>query len=367
MKRKHYIALILAVFIIGMAAIAYWYLKPRGPATESLVPSNSSPAAQPLIATARPILRTFTLRLPWIGTVEAQASIELTALVAGRVEIIKAEDQRQVEERQLVMRLGGHQVDGVREKLTAEIESLESQIDLARQTVERLKESLKAQLATKDQVATAQDAQVRLETQLREARLSLKTFENQVRISAPVSGIFTNRRVSVGQDVNAGQVVGEIIDTSRLRIVASFFPPQGVELQGKEGTIRLSENQTLIGLVRRVLPRASGTGAVTVWIESPQIDAQLRPGQMVGGAMAVTVRPDALAVPESAIVYDSQEHPYLFVSKNSSYVPISIQLGLEEDGWVEVLSGLKQDQLVVTQGAYELFYRQFNEQFKVQD
>ena len=129
----------------------------------------------------------------------------------------------------------------------------------------------------------------------------------------------------------------------------------------------MSDNQTLLGIVQRVLPRALSTGAVTVWIEGRQIDTQLRPGQMVGGDIVVKVKPDTLAVPESAIVYDSQEHPYLFVRKDSAYEPLSIQVGQEQDGWVEILSGLKQDQLVVTQGAYELFYRKFNEQFKVQD
>jgi RND family efflux transporter MFP subunit len=266
-----------------------------------------------------------------------------------------------------VMRLGGSQVEGARARLTGEIESLGSQIELARQTVERLKQSLKARLATKDQVAAAQDAQVKLEVQLRQARLGLKVLENQIDISAPMNGIFTNRRVSVGQDVTAGQVVGEIIDTSRLRIAASIFPQRGIDLQGKEATIRLIENRTLTGLVRRVLPRASKTGAVIVWVEGPQIDERLRPGQTVGGSVVVTVRPQTLAVPESAIVYDPQEHPYLFVRKDGSYKPLSIRVGLEQEGWVEVLSGLKQDQFVVTQGAYELFYRQFNEQFKVQD
>jgi len=367
MKSKHYIAKFLAVSLIGMAVFTYWYDKSRGSDAGNFASSNSSPIAGSLITTAHPVLRTFTLRTPWIGTVEAKTSVELTVLVAGRIEQINAEDQRQLEKGQGVMRLGGPQIEETRAKLTAMIESLGSQLDLARKTVERLKKSLKTRLATKDQLAAAQDAKIRLETQLRETRLSLKTLENQINITAPMDGIFTNRRVSVGQEVNAGQVVGDIIDTGRLRIAASLFPPQGIELQGKEATIRLSENQTLLGIVQRVLPRALSTGAVTVWIEGPQIDTQLRPGQMVGGDIVVKIKPDTLAVPESAIVYDSQEHPYLFVSKDSAYKSLSIQVGQEQDGWVEVLSGLKQDQLVVTQGAYELFYRKFNEQFKVQD
>jgi RND family efflux transporter MFP subunit len=366
MKVKHCISLVLAVSLTGMA-LTYWHVTTRGSAVKPLAAMETRPAIPPLITIARPAMRVFTLRVPWIGTVESQASVELTALVAGRVEVIETEDQAWIGKGKLVARLGGAQVEWQCAKLAAEVESLTSLLDLARQTVEQLKQSLRVQLATKDQVAAAQDSQVKLQTQLREARLNLETFEKQVCISAPMSGTFTNRRISVGQDVNAGQVVGEIIDSGHLRIVASIFPPQGIELQGKEVTIRLDENQTLTGLARSVLPQAGGTGAVMVWIEGAQIDTQLRPGQTVGGSMVVKVRPEILAVPESAIVYDSEERPYIFVQKDGVYEPRSVHLGLVQEGWVEVLSGLEQNQSVVTQGAYELFYRQFNEQFKVQD
>jgi RND family efflux transporter MFP subunit len=366
MKVKHCITLVLGVSLAGMA-LTYWYVTTRSSAVKPLATMEIEPAIPPLITTARPTIRAFRVRVPWIGTVESQGSVELTALVAGRVEAIEAEDQTWIGKGKPVVRLGGPQIEGQRAKLAAEVESLKSQLDLAQQAVERLKQSLKAQLATKDQVAAAQDLQIKLQTQLREARLNLEALEKNVCISAPMSGIFTNRRISVGQDVNGGQVVGEIIDSGHLRIVASIFPPPGIELQGKEATIRLDETQTLIGLVRHVLPQASGTGAVQAWIEGPQIDKQLRLGQTVGGGMVVEVRSETLAVQESAIVYDPKERPYLFVQKDGAYEPRSVQLGLVQNGWVEVLSGLEQNQSVVTQGAYELFYRQFNEQFKVQD
>jgi RND family efflux transporter MFP subunit len=366
MKKKHYMTLMLVVSIIGWAAYTLWQDKSQESATGNIA-SDSSPVTRSLISTAQPALRTFKVQVPWIGTVKSQNSINLTALVVGRVETIDAEDQRHIEKGRSVMRLGGPQIEDARAKLTAEIESLGTQVDLARETLVRLEENLKTRLATKDQVAAAQEAKVRLEAQLRDARLSLKTLNNQSNITAPMNGIFTNRRVSVGQDVTAGQVVGDIIDTDRLRVEASFFPQQDIELQGKEATIRSNENQTVTGIVRQVLPRASRTGAVMVWIEGPQIDAHLHPGQMVGGDIAAESRSGTLAVPESAIVYDAQDHPILFVRKDSAYERLGIQTGLEQDGWIEVLSGLKQDQFVVTQGAYELFYRKFNEQFKVQD
>jgi RND family efflux transporter MFP subunit len=366
MKIKHCIALISVVILVS-AVLSFWYVKTRISAVPSPVAVETQLAVPTLITTARPVMRIFTLRVPWIGTVEPRASVKLTALADARVESIEAQDQARIEKGKLVAVLGGPQFEGQYAGLTIEVESMKSRLDLARQEVIRLEQNLKARLATKNQVAEAQDTQIKLESHLHEARLKLETFENRIRILAPINGIFTNRRVSAGQDVTAGQVVGEIIDADQLRIAASLFPPQGTELQGKEAAIRMDQNRTLTGFIRSVLPRADITGAVTVWIEGPQIDRQLRPGQTVGGSVAVTVTPKTLAVPASAIVYDAKEHSYLFVRKDSGYKVLQVQLGLNQDGWVEVLSGLKQDQLVVTHGAYELFYRRFNEQFKVRD
>jgi len=367
MKKRQYIALLLAAAIAGSAAWALWSVGIRE-ATTDANPGASSPVPRQLNATALPARRTFTRRIPLIGVVETQAAVTLTALTAGRVETIDAKDQTRLEKGRRVMQLGGPQVAAARAGLAAAIESLTAQVALARQSVARTQENLRTQLATRDQVAGAQEAQLRLEAQLAEARLHLQTLNGQIDMLAPMSGTFTNRRVSVGQEVSAGEVVGEIVDSGRLRVAASLFAPPGMELQGREATLRLREDRTLSGEVRQVLPQASSTGALTVWIEGPQIDAQLRPGQTVGGEIVVESRPESLALPASAIVYDSREQPLVFVAgKDGAYEPLGIRVGLEQDGWVEVLSGLQQDHVVVTRGAYELFYRKFNQQFKVQD
>jgi RND family efflux transporter MFP subunit len=364
MKIKHCSALMLVASIIGMA-LAYGYAKSR---TADARPQTVAPSSAPaLITTARPRMRSLAQKVPWIGEVESRSSVELTAPIAGRVTLMAAKDQDRIEMGRLVMRLGGPQIEGERAKDVAEIQSLESRLRMARQIVERLERSLKTQLATRDQVAQARETQIDLETQLRNTRLSLKALDGQVRIPAPISGIFTNRRVSPGQEVAAGQVIGDIIDTGRLRIAASIFPPPGITLEGKKAAIELDATQVLTGSVRRVLPQVANSGAVRIWIQGPQIDSQLRPGQTVEGTLVVKAVSDTLTVPQSAIVYDTQEHPYLFVRKDGAYAAQGIRLGLMQAGWVQVLAGLAQDQAVVVQGAYELYHRHFNDQFKVED
>jgi RND family efflux transporter MFP subunit len=334
--------------------------------------NQPSPAQQPAIATAlivtsQPVTRTVSQRVPWVGVVESQALVQLKALQAGRVESIEARDETPVKQSATILQLGGPQTETQRARLQADVESLQSQLGLAGQTVERLKQSLSAQLATAEQLATAQEAQVKLAGELRSAQLALQAFEQQVRITAPLAGVFTRRQVSPGQTVAAGDIIGDIIDPNNLRVVASLFPPQAAALEGREATVRLDATQSLAGTIRRVLPQAGSTGATVVWIEGPQINERLRPGQTVSGEATITARQAALTVPQSAVVYDANEQPHIFIEKDGAYESCPVRLGLTQDGWVEVVSGLEPGRAVVTQGAYELFYRRFNEQFKVED
>lgn len=251
-----------------------------------------------LITTSKPSLHTFTYDIPWIGTVQSTTSIQLIALVTGRVGRINVADESTVKKGELITRLEGIQT---------------------------------------------------------------------VNITSPIYGIFTNRHVSTGQELTAGQVIGEIIDTSHLRILASLFSPQRASLPGRKATARLSYDKTITGNLLSVLPQTDISGASMVWITGPQIDTYLKPGQSISGNITLETGKPLLAVPVPAVVFTEQEKPLVFVKIDGKYEARSITIGVEQDGWAQITSGLEQDQTIVIQGAYELLYRQFNEQFKIPD
>jgi len=364
-KVWHCGALALAVGCLA-AGLTYW-LVAAPLATGGVSSGQDRPAPAPLCVVSQPVERSFVREVPWTGAVQSQASVRLTARVAGRVEAIQAEDQAPVQAGAAVVRLGGPQVELRRTQMQAVAGSLRSRLALADEVVKRLEKDLTDRLATTNQLAAAQGAQLELQAMLEEAELALASFEDRLLIVASVSGVLTNRQVSVGQVVEAGQVVAEVIDPSRLRIVASLFPPAGLELQGMQATVQLGSGQTIAGIVEEVLPSRSETGAMQLWIEGPEIDRRLRPGQTAGGAVAVQISQHALAVPVSAVVYDAQEQPRVFVEVDGAFQQRAVTLGQTQQGWVEVLSGLQQNEPVVTQGAYELYYRQLGWQLAVED
>jgi RND family efflux transporter MFP subunit len=366
-RRVIWVILILAVIAVGTFALIYWYIRPRQSEAGRGVASPVQSMEARLIAVAPPAVKTFVVHVPWVGTVQSTSTIELIALVAGRVQSVEAIDEMPIQAGANVMVLGGPLVAAQQAKLEANLESLKSQLDLANQNVQRLEQNIKEQLSTRNDLATAQEARLKLQAQVRDAQVALQALQTQTHIAAPIAGVFTNRRVSIGQVVKVDDVLGTIVDPNHLRIVASLFPPPQTRLEGKEAVVRVTTARTVPGVVRRIVPQADSMGAMIVWIEGPQIDQQLRPGQTVAGAVVVEVRPSSLAVPESAVLYDAWDQPYLFVEVQGRHERRDVLLGLTENGWVEILAGLREGEPVVTQGAYEIAGREFSSQYRVED
>lgn len=368
MKRDRTIAITLGLLAGAtlVAASAYVYGR-HGRTSEDARSPSRVPVASSLIETAHPVLRSFTTTIPWIGVVQSQSTVRLLALETGRVESIEAIDEAPVKEAEVVMRLGGPLIDLQRGRLQSNLDALQARLDLASQTVQGLQEKFRDELATKEQVAAARQTKLQLQAQTDDAQRALDGFEYRVQIVASTSGVFTDRSVSVGQTVTPGDSVGDVVDPDHLRVVATLFPPGDVDLKGKQVNLLLGGESPLTATIRRVVPEAAPTGARRVWIEGPAIDRSLYIGQSVSGDVILTTAPAELAIPETAVVYDSNEQPYVFSESSGEYAARKVALGSIQDGWVQIRSGLTREDTVVTRGAYELFYREFNKQFKVED
>ena len=234
MKHKYLITLVLVVAIIGFGAYALWRIDSRGTVTEDTA-RRFLPRPRSLIATAPPARRTFTLQVPWIGTVESQASVELTALMAGRVESHRGRGSTSDQKGQSVMRLGGPQIEDARARLTAEIQSLETQVRACPGHTGTARRKPQDPVGDQGSGGRGAGGEGQAGGAIGRSTVESENLDEQSRITAPMSGIFTNRRVSVGQEVAAGQVLGEIIDTARLRVAASLFPPQGIRASRQGG------------------------------------------------------------------------------------------------------------------------------------
>jgi Cu(I)/Ag(I) efflux system membrane fusion protein len=180
-------------------------------------------------------------------------------------------------------------------------------------------------------------------------------------LTAPISGIVSERPVTLGQYVTDGQKIATVIDPSVLwfrfdafdRQLPWIAPGQQIKIHSESspgndwwGTVAFVEplNEDPRGLAK---VRAAVTNAPIPLASGNSLP--LRPG-MFGEGTIVTVIRDVLSVPKSAVIYPGNS-AWVYVEQHlGTYERRLVRLGREGDDDWEVLSGLEEGERVVTAG-----------------
>lgn len=228
--------------------------------------------------------------------------------------------------------------------------------NFAHSDLERVRRLFKEQLATRAQVAAAQRSLRDAETRLHAQRKVGNDRATEV-IRAPFAGIVTQLSVSRGQRVQADTMAALL--ASRAALVV----PLGLE---QEDAVRVQPGQAVVlaSVFRPEVRVASEVGDVHAMV-NPQthlVDVYVRVpkdaanGMVLGEAMRGVIalhQQQVLAVPRSAVLRDDRG-AYIFVVRAGRAHRVEVAPGLEADGFVGVSGELKEGDVVVTVGNYEL-------------
>jgi membrane fusion protein (multidrug efflux system) len=177
-------------------------------------------------------------------------------------------------------------------------------------------------------------------------------------IQAPISGTVTKRSINDGETVDPATPAFEIIDSSSLDLLANL-PAQYLD-RIKTGNLALVKvepfpDKEFSGSVVSVAPSVDAqTNTVTVRVRLPNPGGELKSGLYGSTRIAVEIHNDALTVPEAALVVEGDE-TFVFVTKSDEEVEKrKVEAGIRSEGRVEIVDGLKENERVVTKGAFGL-------------
>ncbi|MCG6962893.1 MAG: efflux RND transporter periplasmic adaptor subunit [Acidobacteria bacterium] len=344
--------------VVGLAAVA----AACGGATEN--PPKPAPAVTTVAAAERRV----EVALPFTGRVEPAQAVRLVALIAGRVTRVKVADGARVAAGQVLLELGGPQAEAQRRDLAAAADGARQEVAAATARLAQAQRRARSHLAGPGEVTRAEQDAATSRAALAAATAALDRFDAARSVIAPVSGRFTSRRVSPGQDVSSGDSLAEILEPGSLRVNASVMPRAGFEPgTGQQAEIdRDPGSPPLRAVVTAIQPMGRPAGTVQVWLTGKALGS-LVPGTAVRGRIVVAVHDHAVTVPTAAIVRDEHDRPLVFVGRTAPYRRRLVATGETGPGWIEITSGLEAGDEVVTAGAYELYWSSFAKTYKAAD
>lgn len=280
------------------------------------------------------------------GAVEAVQSIELRPELQGRLVEIQAREGREVRRGTPLFK-----VDDA--ELQALVAQLEAERDQAVQALQRTRELLEMDASSQADLESAEATARSREAQLELQRVRLE----RTTVRAPFSGVVGERFVSVGDYVTTSTRLTTLqtVDPQR---VAFQVPERYAERLAPGQQVRFTVaavDREFIGTVDFVDPVVQVPArSILIKASVPNPDRALRPGMFVEARLATEVRPEAVVVPEDAILpLGSQSFAWVVAEGAASRREVT--LGVRTPGFVEVRDGVAVGEQVVVGGLQRLF------------
>ena len=302
---------------------------------------KSKPPVPVIVQTAQTI--EFRDRVEALGTLRSNESVALTAVVADKITAIKFEDGDRVEKNQVL-------VEMTTAEETAAVEEARSTLQEAKAQFERAESLTKRRLSPEtvfDQ-RRRDYATSRARVAAMEARLSDRILK------APFAGVMGLRNVSVGGLVSPGDVIARIEDDSVMKLdfsVPSTFISTlkpGLEITAKSrGFTDLEFRGTVASIDNRI---DEITRTIKVRAILPNPDRNLVPGLLMNVNLFKNPRQSVAVAEEALVPIGTDTYVFVVDQDKMTVARRRIETGSRKPGLVEVTNGLKEGEVVVTDG-----------------
>ena len=293
--------------------------------------------------------RVFSSRIEALGTLEPRERVVLSANAADRVTGIFFEDGQRVAKGKVLMTL-------VNEEENAALEAARATEANTRLVYERNK-----RLAAAD--AVAQLELERSKSAFDAASAAVGGVQARLRdrvLLAPFSGVLGFRQVSTGAYVSPGQTVATLIDDSQMRLefgVPSIYLTdlrQGLEITAVTKDI---PGRNFVGKLTSIDNAIDPISlAVKVRATLPNGDGALKAGTSMSVVLISKPR-TSLVISEISVIAEGSKNFVYVVDQSkqpNTAKKTEVTLGTRERGVVEVLTGLKSGDVVITDGVLKV-------------
>ena len=309
-------------------------------------PMEGGPRAMPVEASGVQV-RTLPLEVGAVGSLQANESVVIRSEIAGRVSEISFSEGQKIAQDSILVVIEPSEYRAQVEQIQATVELIQFNFERARQLHQ---EKLISQQAFDEIQARLKESQANLA--LAQARLKKTT------IRAPFRGILGLRQVSPGDYLQPGQAIVNLEDMDSLKM--DFHIPEIYFSQVKTGQtvdIRVDAfpDRTFSGKIYAMDPRIEeATRTLLLRARIPNVGGELRPGMFARVALMMGKHPDAVLIPEQAVVpLGDAKFVYRIVDGKAALAKVTIGRRLE--GLVEIIEGLDATDTVVTEGQTKLF------------
>jgi multidrug efflux system membrane fusion protein len=347
----------LVLAVVGCTGKGKEEAKGKGP--------NSRPVP---VTAAKVVKKTVPFQLQAVGNVETLATIAVKSRVDGQIVKVGFKDGQDVKKGQLLFQIDPRPFETQLKQTEATLLKDKAQLAYAKGQEQRYADLLKKNFVSKEAYAQVQANMESSEGLMHADQASVENAKLQLSyttIVAPINGRVGKIMATEGNLVKANDTNAMVVINQISPIYVSFAVPEqyGTEIrqrhdQGKlkvealPRTTGAKPEEGWLAFVDNTVD--TGTGTVKLRGEFTNKDRILWPGDFVEATLFLREDPDRIVVPSSALL-NGPTGLYVYVIKPDMTVEKRIVvLDRATDGESVIAKGLKEGELVVTDGASRL-------------
>lgn len=339
-----------AASIAGLILLLVWmqggFVGKMPPGTTETVPGQADS-----LVTARAEVKEIDEIMAWPATVSARTVAQLAPKVGARLVEISVKAGDTVKAGQVLAKLDQGEWQARLRQARSALAAAEAEAARAQADARRTQNLFDQEAATRQTLDAAIAAARAGTAQAAEARAAVSEAEShfgETTLRAPFDGAVAQRLLEPGDMAMPGTPVLVVQSERRLRVEADV-PEQcaaaiqtGTALQARVGEHRYT------AVAEEIAPAADPRSRTVLVKASLNGAADLQPGAFAWLEQACGRR-SALLIPAAAVSRSGQLESVRLLEGKQTLLR-HVRAGKSRDGWVEVLSGLKEGELVVMDG-----------------
>lgn len=305
----------------------------------------------PVVSVGTAVAKNVSHRVTLFGRLETVSTPTVAAEVSGVLQKIFVDDGAEVTKGQVLA--------------SVDVTDYQLAVELSRSELRKKREELAKRIEHFDRVNTlaqtnsvSEDSLAAIARDIAIERIAVEIMENRRKIAkrdlskanivSPVNGLVRRRHASTGDYLTVGKPIFELIDHKNLRVRLKISPRDINKVAIGQRVVMLTSEfpeEPQIATVDAIIPvvdSSSNSIDVLVSINNSQWMAGIR----VEANIYIHEEYEALTVPARAI-YTQGDVKYCFVIDNDTVREQTIEIGVGEEGWVEVVNGLSNTDVVV--------------------
>ncbi|HZN23181.1 MAG TPA: efflux RND transporter periplasmic adaptor subunit [Burkholderiales bacterium] len=315
------------------------------------------------VRAVEPVVKPMPVLIEAVGTVEAEHSVQVRAQVGGVLQSVLFKEGDRVKSGQVLFQIDPRTFQAQYNQALAQLARDKAQLENARAQQERLEPLLKREYITRQEYDVAVTSAKSLEATVQADQAAAEAARIQLefaRIRAPISGRTGTLAIKPGNLVVAAGTGTPLVTINTMDpILVSFSIP---ERQLEDIRRFQNDKQMRIEILadRNAPPVAEGklvfidntvtaqTGTVLLKTRVSNANEVIWPGQFVNVRIVLTIEPEAIVLPESA-VQPGQDGSFVYLIDENSRVKVQpITIARQLAGEIVIGSGVKPGDRVIS-------------------